>query len=33
MDYVKRHDFKFFGLYRIALGALVLLVAAFTAIL
>lgn len=33
MDYVKRHDFKFFGVYRIALGALVLLVAAFTAIL
>ena len=33
MDYVKRHDFKFFGIYRIALGALVLLVAAFTAIL
>lgn len=33
MDYVKRHDFKFFGAYRIALGVLVLLVAAFTAIL
>lgn len=33
MDYVKRHDFKFFGIYRIALGVLVLLVAAFTAIL
>lgn len=33
MDYVKRHDFKFFGIYRIALGALVLLVAGFTAVL
>ena len=32
MDYVKRHDFKFFGVYRIALGILVLAVAAFTAI-
>jgi undecaprenyl-diphosphatase len=25
MDFVKRHDFKPFGIYRIALGALVLL--------
>ena len=33
MDYVKRHDFKFFGLYRIALGIVVLAVAAVTAIL
>ena len=31
MAYVKSHDFKFFGLYRIALGALVLAVAAVTA--
>ncbi len=28
MSYVKKHDFKFFGLYRIALGAVVLLAAA-----
>ena len=27
MDYVKRHNFKFFGLYRIVLGAIVLAVA------
>ena len=32
MDYVKRHNFKFFGLYRIVLGAIVLTVAAITAI-
>lgn len=32
MDYVKRHNFKFFGLYRIVLGAIVLAVAAITAI-
>ena len=31
MAYVKSHDFKFFGLYRIGLGALVLAVAAVTA--
>ncbi|MBQ7859972.1 MAG: undecaprenyl-diphosphate phosphatase [Faecalibacterium sp.] len=27
MDYVKKHDFKFFGLYRMALGAVVLVMA------
>ena len=32
MDYVKRHDFKFFGVYRIVLGIIVLAVAAVTAI-
>ena len=32
MDYVKRHDFKFFGAYRIVLGIIVLAVAAVTAI-
>ena len=32
MDYVKRHNFKFFGVYRIALGAVVLAVAAITAL-
>ena len=32
MDYVKRHDFKFFGVYRIVLGAIVLAVAAITAL-
>ena len=32
MDYVKRHNFKFFGLYRIVLGLIVLGVAAITAI-
>lgn len=31
MDYVKRHNFKFFGAYRIVLGVIVLAVAAFTA--
>ena len=31
MSYVKSHDFKFFGIYRIALGAIVLAVAAITA--
>ncbi len=28
MDYVKRHNFKFFGVYRIVLGIIVLAVAA-----
>ena len=32
MDYVKRHNFKFFGLYRIVLGVIVLAVAAVSAI-
>ena len=32
MDYVKRHNFKFFGVYRIVLGLIVLAVAAITAI-
>ena len=32
MDSVKRHDFKFFGAYRIVLGIIVLAVAAATAI-
>ena len=32
MDYVKRHNFKFFGVYRIALGVVVLAVAAITAL-
>ena len=32
MDYVKRHDFRFFGIYRIVLGIIVLAVAAVTAI-
>ena len=32
MDYVKRHDFKFFGAYRMVLGIIVLAVAAATAI-
>ena len=31
MSYVKSHDFKFFGIYRIALGVIVLAVAAITA--
>ena len=31
MAYVKSHDFKFFGIYRIVLGLLVLGVAAVTA--
>ena len=30
--YVKRHDFRFFGVYRILLGGVVLAVAAFTAL-
>ena len=32
MDYVKRRNFKFFGVYRIVLGLIVLAVAAITAI-
>ena len=32
MDYVKRHNFKVFGVYRIVLGVIVLAVAAVTAI-
>ena len=32
MDYVKRHNFKFFGLYRIVLGVIVLAVAAVSAL-
>ena len=32
MGYVKRHDFRFFGVYRILLGCVVLAVAAFTAL-
>ena len=32
MDYVKRHNFKFFGLYRIVLGLIVLAVAAVSAL-
>ena len=32
MDYVKRHNFKIFGVYRIVLGVIVLAVAAVTAI-
>ena len=32
MDYVKRHNFKVFGVYRIVLGVIVLVVAAVTAI-
>ena len=32
MNYVRRHDFKFFGWYRIALGAVVLAAAAVTAL-
>ena len=32
MDYVKRHNFKFFGLYRIVLGVIVLAVAAISAL-
>ena len=32
MDYVKRHDFRFFGIYRIVLGVIVLAVAVVTAI-
>ena len=32
MDYVKRHDFRFFGVYRIALGVLVLAVAVISAL-
>ena len=32
MDYVKRHNFKFFGVYRIILGLVVLAVAAVTAL-
>jgi undecaprenyl-diphosphatase len=31
MNYVKRHDFKFFGVYRIALGLIVLAVACVSA--
>ena len=31
MGYVKSHDFKFFGVYRILLGAVVLAVAAVAA--
>ena len=31
MDYVKRHNFTFFGIYRIALGLVVLAVAAVSA--
>ena len=30
MEYVKKHDFKVFGWYRIALGALVLLISLLT---
>lgn len=33
MGYVKRHDFKFFGVYRIILGAIVLAVAAISAVM
>ncbi len=33
MNYVKKHDFKFFGIYRIVLGAVVLIVAATSAVL
>ena len=33
MGYIKKHDFKVFGYYRIALGALILIVAAVRAIL
>ncbi|MFI3170730.1 MAG: undecaprenyl-diphosphate phosphatase, partial [Faecalibacterium sp.] len=33
MNYVKKHDFKFFGIYRIVLGAVVLMVAAASAVL
>ena len=32
MGYVKKHDFRFFGVYRILLGGVVLAVAAFTAL-
>lgn len=32
MNYVKKHDFKFFGVYRILLGAVVLIVAAVSAL-
>ncbi len=32
MNYVKKHDFKFFGWYRIALGIVVLIAAAVTAL-
>ncbi len=32
MNYVKKHDFKVFGIYRIALGAVVLVVAAVNAL-
>ena len=32
MSYVKKHDFKFFGVYRIALGLVVLAAAAVTAL-
>ena len=32
VDYVKRHNFKFFGVYRIVLGLIVLAVAAITAL-
>ncbi len=31
MNYVKKHDFKFFGIYRIILGSVVLIVAAVSA--
>lgn len=33
MGYVKRHDFKFFGIYRIVLGIIVLAVAAISAVM
>lgn len=32
MNYVKKHDFRFFGIYRIALGVVVLAVAVFHAV-
>lgn len=32
MDYVKKHDFRFFGIYRIILGVVVLAVAVFHAV-
>ena len=32
MDYIKKHNFKLFGFYRIGLGALVLIVFAIKAI-
>jgi len=33
MDYVKRHDFRFFGVYRIVLGLVVLAAAAVSAVM